>query len=138
MATTDKFLTLQIAKDIEKSKSWEGLSTPYDLALYILRMAVIDPSGISSLDPISYSPLEPVGSDRSKLWIKTEGVPGIGIPIGGRYQMIYQYPPNVPFLWVDASNAAPAYLNRLSQSDLENYGLTDPVIDTAYYVIFNP
>ncbi len=131
-----KILKLQVAKDIEPLRSWEEVKTPYDLAVYISRVTGIDISNISALSEIAVSSLQPTGLESNKLWIKSEGMPGIGLPIGGSYQMIYQYPPNIPLLWINTDDALPREMYKISASDLEEYGLAAPT--KGYWVIFQP
>lgn len=133
-----KSLPLKIQKGIEQASSWSGLSTPYDLLLYFARNTFIDPTAIVSLKEVVTSSIEPAGEDRDKLWIKTEGAPALGIPIGGTYQMIYQYPPNVPFIWTQGIDVMPSYISRLETSELGDYGLTNPTDVKFYYAIFKP
>lgn len=126
-------MPLVVAKDIEPLRSWEGFDTPHDLALYLARMFAVDSSQITRLQEFVVNSVEPVGVDREKIWIKSEGVPAIGLPIGGTYQMIYKYPPNIPLLWTGGD--LPPYLRKLSDNELTNYGLANPDNTNYYYFI---
>lgn len=133
---SESILPLKVAKDIEPLRTWENILTPYDVAVYVARICGVDISQISSLSEIIFSSIEPVGADRKKIFINTSGVPSIGIPIGGQYQMIYQYPPNVPFLWTTGN--IPSYIRELTEDEMTRYSIAIPVDSTAKWVIFNP
>lgn len=127
-------LPLKVAKDIEPEKTWENMHSPDDLLNYMAIRLGVDISQLDTINEIIYSSIEPVGSDRRKLWLKTEGVPAIGIPFDNQYKMIWQYPPNVPLLWV-IQGVLPAGMRRLTVSELTRYGLTNPPDINYYYVI---
>lgn len=127
-------LPLQVANDIEPERSWEGIKTPHDLIKLAARMLGVDSAQLNRFDEILISPLEPTGDDRNKLWIKSEGAPGLGIPIGGTYQVLYNYPPNIPLLWF-SQTPPPSYLSRMVDSELEAAGLENPEDTNFYYVI---
>ncbi len=131
-------IPIRVAKDVEPMRSWEGISTPHDLALYMARILSIDGSKIMQLQEVVYSDLEPTGEDRKRLWVKTSEPVGYGIPTGDNYTVIYKYPAGVPILWVNSLSPAPSYMRKLTDLELGNYSLTDPVDRDFYWVIFNP
>jgi hypothetical protein len=127
-------LPIVAANDIEKNRSWEGISTPHDLAMYMSRVLAVDPSAVERIQEVVYSDVQPTGEDSSKIWIKTSYPAAIGLPVGGEYEVIYQYGPNVPILWITA--AVPSYMRKLNSTELTDYGLTDPPNGVAKWVIF--
>lgn len=131
-------LPLVVANDKEKQRSWEGISTPHDLALYMSRMLGVDPNKLLQLNEIIYSDLEPTGQDAKKVWIKTEEPIGIGIPVGGKYSIIYKYPPSTPILWIQGISNLPSYMRELTVTELEDYSITEPTSSKAAWVIFQP
>ena len=131
-------LPLRVANDREQQRSWEGLSTPHELALYIARMMSVDPNKLLQLNEIIYSDLQPTGLDSKKIWIKTEEPVGIGIPVGGEYSIIYKYPPHTPILWTQGLKNLPGYMREISSTELSDYSLTAPSSDKIAWVIFQP
>lgn len=131
-------LPLSVANDKERQRSWEGISTPHDIALYIARMLAVDPNKLLQLNEITYSDLEPTGDDAKKIWIKTEEPIGIGIPVGGQYSIIYKYPPHTPILWTQGMGNLPSYMRELSSIEMEDYSLTEPASNKVAWVIFQP
>ena len=121
---TRPVLPLIASKDIEALKSWEGIETPADLVSLMARKLSVDPNQLEQFTEVLFSDVQPP-SNSSQLWIKTDPPVGIGIPSGGSYVVLYQYPPNVPFIHVDRNNRPP-YLRKLTASELENYNLTAP------------
>jgi hypothetical protein len=130
-------LPLSIQNDIERQRSWEGISTPHDLALYMGRVLSVDPTKILSLQEIVYSDVEPVGVDRKKIWIKTDHPVGFGIPTGDGYKMIYQYPPNTPFIWTQGMSDLPQYLRALTDGEMSDYSLAAPKNESVKWVIYS-
>ena len=128
-----KLAPLSIAKDVEQQRSWEGISTPYDLLIYFSKFASVDIGSLQSLDEVEVSSIEP--ENKTKIWIKTGNPVAIGVPIGSSYKMFYQYPPNVPFLWIGDTDSVPSYLTLVSDSDLEDYEITKPNKSKANYVV---
>jgi len=126
-------LPLVVQRDIEQQKTWEGISTPYELALWLAKIMSIDPTRILQLNEIIHSDVQPVGSDASKIWIKTDEPLGVGLPTGGGYRMIYQYPPNTPFLYI---GTIPTYTRELSLAEMQDYSLTAPTSANATWVIY--
>ena len=125
-------------KNIEQQASWEGLSTPSDLADYMARVLSVDPNQLLQFQEAVYSDVQPTGLEAKKLWIKTDAPQAIGIPSGDGYVLIHKYPQGVPFLWIYANGNLPTYLDLISDSDLDDYGLTAPPDeDTAAWVIFH-
>lgn len=136
MASEPPKLPLILSEQIEPERSWEGLSTPHDLLQYFARNCSVDARALVNLEEFVVSPIEPTGANRSKIWIKNEGAPGIGIPIGSQYKVIYEYPPNVPLLWTGGSSTQlsfPNYLRKLTPAELESFGLTAPTNPDFYY-----
>lgn len=131
-------IPLAVAKTIEPKKTWEGVSTPHDLALYIASLLSIDPTRLSLLQEIIYSDVTPTGEDSKKIWIKTNPPIGVGIPSESGYEIIYQYPVNTPILWVKLNGSKPQYLRQLTQDEVESFGLNEPDDDIAIWTIFNP
>lgn len=129
-------LPLKVLRDIEQNRSWEGLSTPYELLKYFASRLAVDAEQLSQMQELVYSDVQPTGDDAKKVWIKTDEPVGIGIPNGTGYSVIYKYPANTPFIWTTGLNDLPAYLRQLSQGDLDSYGLTKPQSATVAWVIF--
>ena len=127
------FIPLKVAKDIERERSWEGIHSPKDLALYLTQILFVDAEKVLALKEITFSQEEPTGDDRGKIWIKLTEPIGIGLPIAGDYSMIHQYPKNVPMLY---SGVIPDYMRKLSGDELEDFGLQDPPKDGTNWVIF--
>lgn len=119
-------LPLRVATDIEPLRSWDEITNPMDLVIYIARLLSVDPSSFASLQEVSFGSQPPSGDDLGKLFIKNTTPVGIGIFNGSGYSMIYQYPPNVPLLWTKGNEEFPSYLKRLSADQLQDYGLTNP------------
>lgn len=130
-------LPVSVQNDIEKQRSWEGISTPHDLAMYMSRVLFVNPAQILSLQEIVYSDVAPVGSDAKKIWIKTDHPIAIGIPTGDGYKLIHQYPPNTPILWTQGMDTLPQYMRVLSSGELSDYSLTAPTKDTVKWVIYS-
>jgi len=130
-------IPLLVAKNIEQQKSWEGISTPYDLALYFAKILSVDPSKILQLQEVIYSDVQPTGDDAKKLWVKTDEPVGFGIPTGEGYSVVYRYPPNTPILWTVAIEDLPAYMRKMTSGEIGDYKLVAPDADKATWVIFN-
>jgi hypothetical protein len=126
-------LPLVVQRNIEQQKSWEGISTPFELAQYLARIMSIDPNELLQLNEIVYSDVEPVGDEARKIWVKTDEPFGIGVPVGNAYRMIYQYPPNVPFLFI---GEMPTYARELTTDEMSIYSLTKPTSTTAHWIIY--
>lgn len=130
-------LPLKAVNDIERLKSWEGINTPSDLIKFLIKHAVVDPSAITQLFDVVYSETEPANEeDRGKLWIKTSSPIGIGIPKTDGFTMLHQFPVDVPFLWLAKRGNVPYYLEKLTSSQLEKFGLTEPDQEGTYWVIY--
>jgi len=129
-------LPLCVQNDIEQKRSWEGIATPHDMAKYIAAVLALDPTKLALLYELVYSDIQPTGSDSKKLWIKTEEPVGFGIPVGGSYVVLYQYPPNTPFLWVKGEETIPAYCRVLSNGEIAKYGLNPPDLATIKWIMF--
>lgn len=129
-------IPLRVASKIERSASWEGISTPYDLALYMQRTLSVDGSKIAELQEIIYSDLQPTGDDQKKIWVKTSEPIGLGLPAGDTYKIIYQYPPDVPILWMKSEATLPSYMRALTETEMDNCNLTAP--KKGLWAIFTP
>lgn len=121
---TRPILPLVASKDVEGLRSWEGMETPSDLVRLMASRLSVDPNQLEQFNEVVYTDVQPP-SNTSKIWIKTSQPIGIGIPSGGTYHILYQYPPNVPFLYVHADDI-PQYLRELTASELDKYNLTAP------------
>lgn len=130
-------LPVSLQSDLEKNRSWEGITTPHDLALYMSRVLFIDPSRILALNEIIYSDVTPTGLDAKKIWIKTDIPVGIGIPTGDGYSMLFQYPPDVPVLWTKGISEIPAYMRQITEAELLEMGITAPTNTDYAWVIYN-
>lgn len=131
-------IPIKRVKGIEAQATFDGVSTPNDLANMLTRLLAVDDEGFLSLKEIIVSPNEPTGEEKKKLWIKSSNPPGIGLPIGGIYKMIYQYPVGIPFLWVDGLENLPGYMDIIEWQTLDSYGLKRPTTPSAFYVISRP
>jgi len=133
---TRPVLPLIASKDIEALRSWEGIETPADLVSLMARKLSVDPNQLEQFSEVVFTDVQPP-SNTSKIWIKTNPPVAIGIPSAGSYVLIYEYPPNVPFIHTNSENR-PSYLRELSASELENYNLTAPDADSrAAWVIMD-
>lgn len=135
MAANDKSLPLDVARDIEPERSWENVTTPWDMVLLCAKFLSVNIKNITDTSGFVLSPIEPTGADRGKIWVKTEGMPGIGLPIGNSYQLISKYPQGVALLWTK-SRPLPSYLRELSESELTAAGITTPK-DSQYIWVIN-
>lgn len=130
-------LPLVVQSELEPLKSWEGISTPSDLARYMARVLSVDPNQLLQFEEIVFSDVQPTGDEASKIWFKTDEPIGIGIPSGDNdYNILYQYSPNVAYLWLNGSDRLPSYFRKITQSELEDYSLTDPTEKKAFWVVF--
>lgn len=131
---TRPVLPLIASKDIEALRSWEGIETPDDLVRLMARMLSVDPNQLEQFSEVVYSDVQPPSSS-TQIWIKTDQPIAIGIPSGGTYQLLYQYPPNVPFIYTKM-DSLPTYLRKLTDSELDRYNLVAPDADSnAAWVI---
>lgn len=128
-------LPLLAANDIEPLKSWEDVTSPHDLVLYLIRMAAVDPNQLLQFTEIVVGPDQPSGADRNKLWLKNTDPFAVGIFNGNTYKLIYEYPPNVPLIWTKARSEFPSYLTELNDGQLTSYGLTKPPSDAFYFML---
>lgn len=131
---TDRTLPLKVAKDIEPERSWENITTPYDLILACAKFLSVDLSGITDTSGFIQSSIEPTGADRGKIWIKTEGMPGIGLPIGGSYELITKYPQNAAILWTKGL-PLPSYFREMTDGEMADASITRPVKSQFIWVI---
>lgn len=131
-------IPIKRVKGIEAQASFEGINTPNDLANLMTRLLAVDDEGFVSLREIVVTPNEPTGEEKKKVWIKSSSPPAIGLPVGGIYRMIYQYPVNVPFLWIDGEENLPSYMTKVTKTEMLSYGLPFPTSDTIFYVVSRP
>lgn len=129
-------IPLQVAKTVEQRRSWDGIATPYDLAIFLATLLSVDLNQLSSTLEIVYSDVEPSGDDAKKIWIKQNAPVGIGIPVTDGYQMIYQIPQNIPFLRFGKEETIPSYLRKLTEQEMTRCGLDDTNETDAFWVIF--
>lgn len=129
-------LPLRVKSSIEPTSSWEGLSTPTDLAFFMAKVLSLSANELKDFEEIVFSNSQPTGDEASKIWIKTDEPLGIGIPVGKEYQVIYQHPKNIPFVWNNNINVVPSYLRPLTDEDLKQYGFTKPISSNYVWVIF--
>lgn len=132
---TNLQIPLSIARDIEPERSWENVTTPFDMVMLCAKLLSVDISRFQANDGFAFSSIEPTGADRGKIWIKTEGMPAIGIPIGGRYEIIYKYPPSSFFIWKNGL-PLPSYLRSLTEGELTGASLTKPT-DSRFIWVTN-
>lgn len=125
-------IPLEVAKDIEQNVSYEDMPTPADLLNYMARMLSVDPNKLNNLQDVEVTSVQPDSAD--KIWIKTNEPVGIGLPIGGSYQMIYKYPANSPFL---LKGSVPSVLRKLTSDEISDYGLTAPTASNINWVILS-
>lgn len=136
MSSSNKpFLPLLVQSDIEQQQSWEGISKPNDFARYLARVLAVDPNILSSFDEITYSNIQPSGEEENSIWMKTEEPYAIGIPSSDGYKMFYQYPVNIPYLFIGRVEKIPDFARALTTSELTAYHLTAPSSNTASWVI---
>lgn len=128
-----KLAPLSVAKDKEAQKSWEDITTPYQLLLYIAQFLSVNLQELSTLDEIVNGESPP--SDKTKIWIKTSDPIGIGLPVAGSYKMIYQYPVNIPFLWMNDLDSIPGSARPLNDGELDQAKLEKPDEDKANWII---
>lgn len=128
-------IPLQVASNIEKQASWEGISTPHDMAEYIARIVSVNPDQLKQFDEVIYSDVEPSGEDRKKIWFKTDKPVGIGVPSGSDYILFYQYPTNTPILWLGGKEKIPSYSRKLTTQQLEDYGLKTPLDSDIVWIV---
>lgn len=119
-------LPLRVATAVEPITDWSYFNTPQELLLWVARMCSVDPNQVAVFQEIYAGSTEPTGDDRGKLWIKTTPPYGIMVFNGSNYEPIYSYPKNVPLLWTQSPTEFPSYLSRLSESELDDYGLENP------------
>ena len=129
-------LPIRAASPIERLQSWEGINSPYELALLLCKVLSVDGDKVSQ--EIVYSNIEPEGNDAAKIWIKTNEPVGIGIPSSDGYKMIYQVSANTPFLWIGKESSIPSYYRKLTDGEITKCGLNDTDGENAFWLIFTP
>lgn len=137
MSSPIPLLPLKYQNDIEQLRSWEGISTPADLLKLAAARLSVDVNSLLRFEEVVYTDVEPTGESRKKIWIKTDDPVAVGIPSGEKYTMIYQYPVNVPFIWMFKSlgNVIPSYSRVLTATELTDLNLTAPKETAGKYII---
>lgn len=130
-------IPLKVQNDIERLKSWEGVSTPHELALYMARILSVDATNILELQEVVYSDVQPTGTDSKKIWVKTDPPQAVGLPTSEGYKMLYEYPANIPFLWIEGVATLPSYIRILTTEELTDYSLTNPANNLSKWVIYS-
>lgn len=128
-------LPLIVAKDIEAQRTFEGIATPIDLAIFLSRILAVDSRSVERLSEVYTGSTEPTGADRKPIWINTSFLYSIALLIGNEYKHIYPYPTNTPFIWTLGENDLPSFAVKLSDPEVTSYGLTSPVNTDYFYVI---
>lgn len=129
--------SLVVGNPVEANSSWEDVgASPADLYQAMTRIFAVEMETIESLDQYYIGDSQPEGESTGQIWISNGAIPFIGIPVGSGYTKIYPYPEHVPLLWMGGENR-PSYLRRLSPTELENSGLTNPENTDYYYVILS-
>lgn len=129
-------LPLKVQQDREPVNSWNNFATPQDFLIWAARSLAVDPNQLSILNEVYVGTTEPVGEERGKTWFKTNPPYAIYLFNGTEYEPVYNYPPNVPLLWTKDATEFPSYLHRLTESELTQYGLTNP--EDAFYFMLRP
>lgn len=134
------YASLKVAKPTEVRQDWSQVTQSLPVfAQWIARTFAVDLTDLLSKNELIYvGSSEPTGEDKGKIWIKNTNPPGIGIPFSDTYVVIYPFPPNSPVLWTGGSANQPGYVRKLSDTELEQFGLTDPESSEYYYVILEP
>lgn len=141
MATPIK-AELKVANEAESQAGWDRVgTTPSELAVWFTKVFSITISGLDIANPIYVGSSPPENdTDKDKPYFSTNTPASVNIPLNGgeTYETIYKYPPYVPMLWTRGDEDKPSYLRRLSPTELEKMGLTNPEDTGYYYVIFEP
>jgi hypothetical protein len=127
-------LPLIVARDIEPQRSFDGITSPLDLAVFLARIMAVDTRSIERLGEVYVGSVEPTESDRKLIWINTSPPMSFAYLVGGQYKHIYQYPANIPFIWASPEDP-PSYLRRLTGDELTDMSLTEPTNSDYYYLI---
>lgn len=123
----DPIAPLITANEKEKERTWEELETPRKLAAWFQRLFAVDLGTLKRQFNLYVGPDEPQGGNRGKVHIKTSRPIGVGALVQGKYEYVYQYPPNVPLQF--AAGEVPVGLSELTAEELSTYDLTN----TAQY-----
>lgn len=135
MASNDKTLPLKTARDIEPERNWENVTSPWDMVLLCAKFLSVDISEIADTSGFVQSSIPPTGADYGKVWIKTDGMPGVGFPIGGSYQLITKYPQNAATLWTKGL-PLPSYFREMTDGEMADASITRP-LKTKYIWVIN-
>lgn len=134
-----KIAPLKVVNPTETQQDWSIVMRELSmLADWIKRTFAVDVSGLVDNESIAVRTDEPKGIDSSKLWVKTSSPPGIGIPFSGGYRIIYEYTPNVPFIWTKGNDLLPSYLRKISDVEAGKFGLSLDIEEGYFYVILEP
>jgi len=126
------FLSLVAVADKEATLNWSNFETPEKLFSYIADNFGIDPS---SLDQIQKVYIGEVAPSLGSLWFNNGPIPFIGIPVGGEFVKIYQYPVNVPLVCL-SQNQLINGLRQVTSSEATAWGL--PVLGgTSFWGILD-
>ena len=128
-------LPLLVAKNVEAQRTFEGIATPLDLAVFLSRILVVDSKAVNQLSEVYIGSTEPTGADRKPIWINTGFLYSIALLMGNQYKHIYPYPVNTPFIWAIGEDELPSFARKLTVSELTDYSLVAPVNTDYFYVI---
>lgn len=138
------FLKLVALEGIEPLKTWETFcESPDALFKEFASRFAVDAGDLNTVSIIKSTNI-PGPENRSKLWIKTSWPYGIGVAIGGVYQMdwgLSGYPANTPFLHAEITDIPGPELIKIPDSDLVSYGITNTVPgaeDRMFWYLFTP
>lgn len=139
---SEQTFKVEVLEGVEPIDSWSSLcKTPQILLTEIAKRLVAVGSFIDA--NVIASDKVPVASDRRKIWIKTSWPYGIGVVIGGSYQMDYGMTgmvPFTPFLHAEF-DPTPGNVRMLSDTEINNFGITNTSSDAPNrmrWYIFEP
>lgn len=134
------YAPIKIANPVEVRQDWAiVMQSLSELAHWISRTFAIDVTNLVNVSTEIYvGSSKPTGEDKGKIWIKNTSPPAIGIPFSDDYIEIYPYPPLCPVLWTGGAGSHPSYMRKLSETELEQFALTNPESDNYYYIILEP
>lgn len=120
---------------------WCQFQRPEDFLKLIPDLFRVNAEGIYQTMPAIASDVTPGNEHLDKIWVKTSEPPGIGIPSGGKFNVIYQYPVSVPFIADFGNSNIPIGVTELSPEDIASKGLTPinkDATNPAKWYIFQP
>ena len=97
------------------------LKNPSAALNWFSRHLGVDVGRLQEASAVIVSPSEPGPGDRDKLLAKNSTPTGVGIYANGKWNVIYEYPPNAAVAWV-GSDPPPAYLSVLTNSEKTDIG----------------